>query len=1000
MRKKIFFVFCLLLTGFFLNVKALNNTLLNVDFPRNNASLSDELLVQGWVMSEVDNKVSISIDDKKIDSLINRNERIDVLNAIPGYGGKNNKTPGYQTFIDLSNYNYGEHTVTIEVLNSQDKVIAKEQRKINIAAPATLLNVDFPKNNASLSDELLVQGWVMSEVDNKVSISIDNEKIDSLINRNERVDVLNAIPGYGGKNNKTPGFQSFIDISNYNYGEHIVTIEVLDSDNKVIMKEQRKINISAPKTLLNVDYPRNNNTYKDSIFVQGWVMSELTDFEMEVFLDQEKVDASILRYAREDVTASIKGYGTENVNPGFTTIIDTANISDGEHTLSIKIKNKDKVVAEKNIAIKIEKYVAFLNVDFPVQEKNEYSSLFVQGWVMSDDQEGKLKFFIDNNEVTSDILKYAREDVVNNIKGYGGKSNLSPGFTTVIDLTSYSYGEHTLKALYYNRNDEVIATASKKIKIIKPKTLINLDFPSNNQTVTSEVYLNGWMLSEDAKTSLEVLVDDTKVETSIERVARDDVISVIKGYGGRETNQTPGYLAKLDFGNLYDGKHNITIRAVDSHGTVVSEVKRKVILKKYDTKVDIFTPKESEVTKLSMNITGKVTTTAINTEIEFLVDDKKLASGLSNKDGLFNVTVDTSNLTDGLHLLKIKLLTKHLDETIYEVTRKITIKKYDGIITLDFPSSGSLNKNNDIFVRGWEMSEDINSKIRVYYDDSEITDVIRTERGDVLDLITSYGGRETNQTPGFQTIIPSKLLTLGYHNITIKLYNSFDELIRTYEKKLYIYDKMKLGIDVSQYNGNIDWTSARYSGMVEFAFIRLGFRGYAPLGKLVTDTKFVNNATTSIKNGITTGIYFFSQATSYEEGKSEAEYVKNVLALNPFIASNLKLPIALDVEYSTEHSHNGRADNISREARTEAIRGFVETMEKYGLSSVIYINKDFLFNKVDTNKISNYEIWLAHWTYDYNNKSDYTAPYKYWQYSNKGNVSGITGSVDLDIMYE
>ena len=85
------------------------------------------------------------------------------------------------------------------------------------------------------------------------------------------------------------------------------------------------------------------------------------------------------------------------------------------------------------------------------------------------------------------------------------------------------------------------------------------------------------------------------------------------------------------------------------------------------------------------------------------------------------------------------------------------------------------------------MSEDINSKIRVYYDDSEITDVIRTERGDVLDLITSYGGRETNQTPGFQTIIPSKLLTLGYHNITIKLYNSFDELIRTYEKKsIYI----------------------------------------------------------------------------------------------------------------------------------------------------------------------------------------------------------------------
>ena len=1000
MQKKILFVLCLLLTGFFLNVKALNNTLLNVDFPKNNASLNNELLVQGWVMSEVDNNISLSIDGKKVDSLIVRNERIDVLNAISGYGGKNNKTPGFQSSIDISNYDYGEHTVTVKVLNTDNKVIASEQRKFNIAAPATLLNVDFPKNNAGLSDELLVQGWVMSEVDNNISLSIDGKKVDSLIDRNERIDVLNAISGYGGKNNKTPGFQSFIDISNYGYGEHTVTIEVLNADNKVISSEQRKFNIAAPKTLLNVDFPRNNSTNKESIFVQGWVMSELTNFEIEVFLDQEKIDTDILRYAREDVVSSVKGYGEKNVNPGFTTIIDTTTLKDGKHTLSIKIINKDKVVEEKNIAIKVEKYVAFLNVDFPVQGKNEYSSLFVQGWVMSDDQEGKLKFFIDDVEVTSDTLRYAREDVVNSVKGYGEIANTNPGFTTVIDLTPYSYGEHTLKTFYYNRNDEIIATSSKKIKIIKPKTIINLDFPSNNQMVTSNVYLNGWMMSEDKKTSLEVLVDDEKVETSIERIARDDVISTIKGYGGVAENETPGYLAKPDLSNLYDGKHTITIKAVDSHGTVVSEVKRKVNLKKYETALDIFTPSENEVSKLSMSITGKVTTTAVNTEMEFFIDNNKITPNLSNEGDLFTAAVDTSNLADGVHLLKIKLLTKHLDETIYEVTRKINIKKYDGIITLDFPSSGSLNKDKDIFVRGWEMSEDINSKIRVYYDDSEITDVIRTERSDVLDIVTSYGGRETNKIPGFQTVIPSKLLTVGYHNITIKLYNSFDELIRTYDKKVYIYDKMKLGIDVSQYNGNIDWTSVKYSGMVDFAFVRLGFRGYAPTGKLVTDTKFVSNATSSIENGIITGVYFFSQATSYEEGKSEADYVRNVLALNPIISSNLKLPIALDVEYSTEPSHNGRADNVSSDARTEAIRGFVETMEKYGFSSIIYINKDFIFNKVDINKISNYEIWLAHWTYDYNNKSDYTGTYKYWQYSNKGNVSGITGSVDLDAMYE
>ncbi len=129
----------------------------------------------------------------------------------------------------------------------------------------------------------------------------------------------------------------------------------------------------------------------------------------------------------------------------------------------------------------------------------------------------KIKIFIDGAEVTADVLRYARDDVVNSINGYGGTINTNPGFTTVIDLSPYSYGIHVLKTLYYNRNDEVIATSSKEFKIIKPKTIVNLDFPSNNQTVSSAVYLNGWMMSEDKRTNLEILVDGEKVDSSIEK---------------------------------------------------------------------------------------------------------------------------------------------------------------------------------------------------------------------------------------------------------------------------------------------------------------------------------------------------------------------------------------------------------------------------------------------------------------------------------------------------
>ena len=158
MKKKLLFVFFLLLMGVFINVKAFNNTLLNVDFPRSSSNVNNELLVQGWVMSETDNNISISIDGKPITSLINRNEREDVLAAVTGYGGDRNKTPGFQTFIDISKYDYGKHSLKIEALDSNNKLLASEQREFIIKAPATLLNVDFPKYDSTNKDSIVCKG--------------------------------------------------------------------------------------------------------------------------------------------------------------------------------------------------------------------------------------------------------------------------------------------------------------------------------------------------------------------------------------------------------------------------------------------------------------------------------------------------------------------------------------------------------------------------------------------------------------------------------------------------------------------------------------------------------------------------------------------------------------------------------------------------------------------------------------------------------------------------
>ena len=116
------------------------------------------------------------------------------------------------------------------------------------------------------------------------------------------------------------------------------------------------------------------------------------------------------------------------------------------------------------------------------------------------------------------------------------------------------------------------------------------------------------------------------------------------------------------------------------------------------------------------------------------------------------------------------------------------------------------------------------------------------------------------------------------------------------------------GIDVSKHQGNIDWTKVAADG-VEFAFIRVGLRGYGTEGKLVEDEYFEQNVKGALQAGIKVGVYFYSQAITDEELLEEANLVLE--KVKPY---NIELPIVFDVEKVS--GGKGRANELSVEERT------------------------------------------------------------------------------------
>ncbi len=195
-----------------------------------------------------------------------------------------------------------------------------------------------------------------------------------------------------------------------------------------------------------------------------------------------------------------------------------------------------------------------------------------------------------------------------------------------------------------------------------------------------------------------------------------------------------------------------------------------------------------------------------------------------------------------------------------------------------------------------------------------------------------------------------------------------------------------IGIDVSKYQKDIDWKKVKEAG-IEYAIIRAGYRG-SSTGVLVKDPYFDKNLVGAKEAGIKIGVYFFTQAVNSEEAAQEAVAVASLVG-----AEELTLPVYLDVESSG--SVNGRADGLDIKTRTENIKAFCRTLNEMGYKAGVYANKNWFTNKIETSQLEDYDIWLAQYKV---RTPTYEGRYSIWQYTSKGQVDGINGYVDMDLI--
>ena len=191
------------------------------------------------------------------------------------------------------------------------------------------------------------------------------------------------------------------------------------------------------------------------------------------------------------------------------------------------------------------------------------------------------------------------------------------------------------------------------------------------------------------------------------------------------------------------------------------------------------------------------------------------------------------------------------------------------------------------------------------------------------------------------------------------------------------------GIDLSTWQKEVDWQEVKSDG-VHFAILRAGF------GNGSRDEMFESHITGALGAGLGVGVYWFLYPASVEDARREARECLKII--EPY-KGKINYPVYADYEYDSDRYAQEQGVAVNKAFRTSCITAFCEEIEKSGWYAGYYSNLDYLRNKLDTDRLKRYDLWLA----DYSGGPEY--PCGMQQFTNTGRVRGIDGDVDLNTAY-
>ena len=548
-------------------------------------------------------------------------------------------------------------------------------------------NLESPSNSEIIvNGKLRIKGWALHAFGIKeVKVLVDNAQVATLNTGISRADINSAYPGYF--NGELSGFEETIDISQLGTGNKTVEV-IIVSRNGETQSHKRNITIGKVNNLPKIntlDTPSDNTVISnEKIKIRGWALDEYGVKEVRVYVDGKDLGTVPYGTNRPDVNNVYPGYPSGN-NSGFDGTVDISNISAGDKKLAVKITSNDGTEKTIERTIKVVRLETRICLDEPSSGYTlTGNSLKIRGWALSSVGIKEVRVYVDGKDLGTVPYGTNRSDVNNVYPGYPSGNN--PGFDGNVDLSNVEDGVKSLK-VKISSNDGNIQEIERTIKIQRPKSIICLDEPVNNQLISSNTLkIRGWALNSTGIKEVRVYVDGKDLGTVPYGTNRADVNNVYPGY---PSGNNPGFDGNVDLSNIGSGVKSLKIKVSSNNGNI-QEIERKINIQRLETRTCLDSPVTNEIVAgNTLKVRGWALSSSGVREVRAYIDGKDLGTvkyGTERKDvnnvypGYpsgnnpgFDGIIDISKVGSGDKTLVIKITENN--GTVKTIERNFTHRK-------------------------------------------------------------------------------------------------------------------------------------------------------------------------------------------------------------------------------------------------------------------------------------------------------------------------------------